>query len=88
MIEDREPKASGPVMASSTARDARTELPWICEGCGHFMVTRIGSVEVDERPQHDCPVAARTVVFVPYQSSEHAAEINRRRAARELTPRL
>ncbi len=87
-MEECEPLLSGPVKATQTRRDARTEPPWICEGCGHFMVTRTDSVSVDEPPNHDCPVAARVVVFVPYRSSERAAGINRRLAERQRTPGL
>ena len=85
MTEERDPPASDPAMASAR-RKALTELPWFCEGCGHFIVTRTDSADIDEPPQHDCPVADRTVVFVAYQSSEQAAVINRRLAPQERTP--
>lgn len=87
MIEERESRTSDSVVAASTRRDAQTELPWICEGCGQFVVTRTAPVDIDEPPQHDCPVAARNVFFVPYQSSEQAAQIKHRLGARERTPR-
>jgi len=60
-----------------------TKLPWICEGCGHFMVTRTDPVDIAEPPQHHCPIASRTLVLTAYKSAEHAADINRRLAARE-----
>jgi len=53
---------------------AMTDLAWICERCGHFMVT----TESPAPPRHDCAVASHSVVFAAYKSAAHAAEIGRR----------
>ena len=49
---------------------------WLCGECGHFVVRDDGGSS--GAPFHDCPVAGRTVTFVPYESSEQADDIRRR----------
>ena len=61
------------------------DLPWICERCGHFMVSVTNEPHA-EPPQHDCATAGHPVVLATYKSSEQAAEIRQRLKPREPTP--
>ena len=58
--------------SSEVLRVAETEQrPWICPGCGHFVV-RNGR---DSVPEHACSVVGTVVEFVPYIDSGQAMRL-------------
>lgn len=63
---------------SALSADADKEVgndqhPWICPGCGQFIVRRGPS----ENPSHPCAAAGTSVEFVPYLDNEQALSIRR-----------
>lgn len=67
-----------PSEPSTLSSDADKEVgndqhPWICPGCGHFIVRRGPS----ENPSHPCAAAGTSVEFVPYLDNEQALSIRR-----------
>ncbi len=74
------------LVSTPTRGPTMIERPWICEGCGHFMVSRTDTPPT--APTHECSVTGCETTFTAYRSSEHAAEIERRLAALERTPLL